>query len=143
MITLLPETTITTAVTGSTTDAVKVDPGTCHLGFLAKFDYGSGGTSAKFWIQTSVDGTTWTDVANFAFATADLNKVAAVNIFVAHTHATPSDAALSDNSIANGYIGEYLRVKYTTVGTYGGSTTITITAVPKSLTMRKAPLAQP
>lgn len=143
MIKLLPTTTITTAVTGATGATFRVNPGTCSLTMLAKFDYGSNGTTAKFWVQTSVDGSTWTDIANFAFTTSDLNKVAAVNIFVAHTHATPSDAALSDNTIANGYIGEYLRVKYTTTGTYAGGTTITISAVTKSLTDRTAAIAQP
>lgn len=134
MITLLPQTTITTAVTGSLGPTIEVPPDIISLDLMAVFNYGTGTTvTAKFWVQTSMDGgTTWTDIANFAFAAADLKKVASVNALLAHTHATVSDAALADNTVKDGAIGDKLRVKYTTTNTYGGNTTIDITAVAKT-----------
>lgn len=130
---LLPATTITTAVTGVSTGAVGAAAGTTvgngvrYLAAYAVFVYGSGGTTAKAWVQTSFDdGVTWFDIINFAFATASLSKVAAVNIGLAATHATPTDAALADNTINNGLIGDRIRLKYTTTGTYAGGTTLKI-----------------
>ena len=136
-IVLLPSTVITTAVTGTATSTIKLDPDTCSINVSANFNYGSGGTTAKFWVQTSADGTDWTDIINFGFTTADLVKFASVNTFLAHTHASASDVALGDNTIANGLILNFLRLKYTTVGIYAGSTTIAIVANLKSLTDRK------
>lgn len=121
---LLPSTAITAAVTNVTTGSITLDTGVAQaLQLQAVFTYTSGGTTAKFWVQTTFDGgATWVDIINFAFATASLTKVAAVNVFLAATHATPTDAALADNTINNGLIGEQVRVKYTTTGTYVGTT---------------------
>lgn len=130
---LLPTTTITAAVTGVTTGSAVLDTSLAQAVQLqAKFTYVAGGTTAKFWVQTSFDGgLTWCDVVNFAFATATLTKVAQINVFLAATHATPTDAALADNTINNGLIGDLIRVKYTTTGTYSGGTTIEIRASVK------------
>lgn len=65
---LLGETTITTAVTGVTTTPVVDLEGLQELIAQCVFVYGSGGTQADFFLQTSFDaGTTWTDVAAFRF----------------------------------------------------------------------------
>lgn len=133
---LLPTTTITTAGAGTTTNAINFNTDVISLDMMAVFDYGSGGTSAQFWVQTSIDGTNWHDIANFAFATADLVKEAACTSTLAHTHRTATDGTLADNTVINGFIGNQLRVKYTTVGIYAGSTTIKIMAVPKCVTVR-------
>lgn len=127
---LLPLTVITAAVTNVTTGSITLDTSLAQaLQLQAKFVYGSGGTTAKFWVQTSFDaGATWVDIANFAFTTASLNKIAGVNVFLAATHATPTDATLADNTVNNGLLGEMVRVKYTTTGTYATSTTIEIRA---------------
>lgn len=127
MSTLLPSTTITTAVSGSTSPVATVENAVA-VSLTCQFGYGSGGTSAKAWVQTSVDGDVWTDIACFAFTTTSLNKVAAVSMNIAHTHATATDATLGDNSIANGRLGNQFRVKYTTTGTYAGGTTLEVTA---------------
>jgi len=137
MIILLDTTTITTAVTGVTTTAIDLPGDAVALSLMAVFTYGSSGTDAKFWIQTSMDGgTTYHDIANFAFTTSSLDKIASINNLVVHTHKTVTDVSLADNSIDNGVLGDKIRVKYTTTGTYAGSTKIKITAVAKSLTMR-------
>ncbi len=114
---------ITAAETGLTTSPLTV-PGLSALTILATFTYGSGGTSAKYYVQTSLDkGTSWIDIASFAFTTSSATKVSAVFGAVALTAATtPSDGSLTDNTILNGLLGDRLRLKRTTTGTYAGTT---------------------
>lgn len=130
---LLGSTTITTAVAGVTGSVVTGLQGMYFLGAIAVFAYGSGGTTAKFWVQTSLDGgTTWIDVMSFAFLLASATKMSAVVVTTALAAAvTPSDGALADNTILSGVLGDQVRVKYTTTGTYAGGTTIAIGAVAK------------
>lgn len=132
-ITLLPTTTITAALTGWVTDTFKFSAAFPKvLTVQANFVYGSAGTTAKAWIQTSLDdGATWNDVACFAFLVASARKVTQVNNFVAITGAavvTPTDGTLADNTILNGLLGNLVRVKITTTGIYAGSTTLAILA---------------
>jgi hypothetical protein len=129
-ITIMPSTAITTAVTGSTTTPVAcgVD-GPTSISWQAVLTYGSGGTTVKAWLQTSLDGgATWFDIANFAATTAALIKVGSVTTAIAPgtNPATPTDGSLADNTTNNGIIGPMLRVKYTTTGTYA-ATTLAIT----------------
>ena len=135
---LLPVTTITTAVTGVTTgsNTIIMPPNVDKLELVASFVYGSGGTTAKFWVQTTIDGTIWHDIANFAFTTASLNKEASCLGLAAHTHRTVTDVTLADNTVINGFLGNKLRVKYTTTGTYAGDTTIEIRGTLKASTTR-------
>lgn len=122
--TLLAETAITTAVTGTTTTPVVDLTGMFYCLAQIVFDYGSGGTSAKFYIQTSIDGAvTWRDIICFALTTSDRTAQAAVNVWIAlAANQANQDAALSDNTILNGLLGDRLRVKYTTTGTYVATT---------------------
>lgn len=95
----------------------------------ANFTYGSGGTSAKAYVQTSIDGTNWIDIACFAFTTASARKVCNLRADTpVTTIATPTDGTLSDNTVVDGIIGQKIRTKYVTVGTYGGTTTLVVTA---------------
>lgn len=95
-----------------------------YLSAQAKFTYGSGGTSLKAYVQTSFDmGTTWVDVMAFAFATTTATKLSAVTANVAASPAVaPTDGSLTDNTIVNGLLGDRVRVKYVSVGTYAGTT---------------------
>lgn len=131
--TLLPATTIAAAVAAVVTEPLSLgghEGAARYLGLQANFLYGSGGTTVKAWVQTSFDGgANWIDIANFAFTTAALRKVAGLTVNVAATHATPTDGTLADNTINNGLIGDRIRVKYTTTGTYGGATSLEIKAV--------------
>lgn len=135
---LLPTTTITTAVTGEVGAVKELGRAGLKAGGLvaqATFDYGSGGTSAKAWVQTSLDnGTTWVDIMSFAFTTADAKKVSSVSTDVAPASQAfaPADGALSDNTVVNGVLGDRLRVKYTTTGTYAGDTTLAVWVSPKA-----------
>ncbi len=100
----------------------------------AVFVRAGGGTTAKFWIQTSLDGaTTWIDIINFAFTTSTASLVAVCNAYLATSAAslTPTDGTLADNTVVPGVLGSYLRLKYTTTGTYSGASSISINVVVK------------
>lgn len=118
-------TTLGTAVTGLA--------GATYLAVEAIFAWGSGGTAAKVYVQTSLDGgTTWIDIMCFAFATAIASKVSAVTVNIALAAAgTPGDGALADNTILTGLIGDQIRAKVVTTGTYAGGTTLSVHAVAK------------
>lgn len=123
---------ITTAVSAVTTGSASLmlPAGIVSVGVQFNFTYGSGGTTAKFWLQTTFDnGATWVDIANLAATTASLRRLYNLDNTAVTSIATPSDGALSDNTCVNGLLGDRLRVKYTTTGTYAGSTTIAVHAV--------------
>src|SRR3990172_5480546 len=119
---LFPQRTLTVAET-FVFDPIAVPRDGHLLTVEAQFLYGSGGTSAKAYVQTSVDGgSTWFDVASFAFATTAANKVSAVNRSIAPASQafTPTDGTLTDNTIIQGALGDRVRVKLITTGTYAG-----------------------
>ena len=130
--TLLSE-TVTTAVSATTTTAVEIGPSVTSLTLQCVFTYGSGGTTAKYWVQTSFDGgTTWIDIACFDHAQASLNRVYNLTRGTAVTSVyTVTDGTLTANTSKDGVIGSNLRVKRTTVGTYAGDTTVAIYAHSK------------
>lgn len=131
---LLSALVITTALTAIVTAPVKFLTGMNYLSAQINFVYGSGGTNGKFWIQTTYDGAaTWTDIICFAVTTANKRVTSSVCAYIAPAAqaAVATDGTLADDTIIQGTIGSYIRLKYTTTGTYGGSTTATINAVAK------------
>lgn len=91
-----------------------------------------GGTTAKAWVQTSLDGgATWFDIASFAFTTSTATRMYNLTAAAVTAIATPGDAALTDNTSINGFLGNKYRVKLTTTGTYTGASTFVITALAK------------
>jgi hypothetical protein len=113
------------------TDPVRLAPGTKTLAVLAKFVRAGGGTTAKAYVQTTLDnGSTWMDVASLAFATTTANQLAVVKTDVAVAAAVvPTDGTMTDDTILDGVLGDRVRVKLITVGTYSGASHITVTAV--------------
>jgi len=98
-----------------------------YLAVIANFAYGSGGTTCKVWIQTSIDPIGWTDIMSFAFTTSAAKKVSAVHKYTALAAAQAlQDAALADNTILNGLLGKFIRAKVTTTGTYTGVTHLNV-----------------
>lgn len=87
---------------------------------FVNFDYGSGGTAVVVVVQTSIDqGQNWIDVARFDFATADSKKHATVGVF---SGASPAAvAALGAEGKLDNILGDRLRAKVTSTGTYAGS----------------------
>ena len=84
------------------------------------FDYGSGGTTIKIYLQGSYDqGTTWVSIANMTFATADDAKL--LGIVPVSFVATDADATQTDNTQLS-HLAPRLRVSIVTAGTYAAST---------------------
>lgn len=137
----LGDETITTAVTGSVitegTSAAGVSQAFIDrledlLGVTlqVKFAYGSGGTTCKVYVQTSLDqGTTWVDVYCAAFTTSSATKIVNLSGLTAKTTAaTPTDGSLTDDTAVDGVLGDRLRAKITTTGTYATNTSISVRA---------------
>jgi hypothetical protein len=122
--------TITTAVTAQTTTPLQVGRGPLvGMSIQIRFVYGSGGTTVAAWVQTSLDGgATWADVAApAAITTASLTSVFNVSAQTpALTPITITDGALAAGTAKDGMLGPLWRVKYTTTGTYAGSTQLLV-----------------
>jgi hypothetical protein len=88
--------------------------------------YGSGGTSVKAYLQTSLDqGTTWIDAACFTFTTASAVKVRNLSGLTPKTSdVIPTDGTLTDDTTVDGILGDRFRLKVVSVGTYAGSTVL-------------------
>ena len=131
--TLLAQTTIAAAVADQVTTPVTNLVGMKYLAVQAAFLYGADGTDLTVHVQTSLDGgTTWVDVMAFNFTTAAATRISAVNADVAlAAAAVPTDGTLADDTILNGLLGDRLRVRYTSTGTYSGATSIAVVAVAK------------
>lgn len=133
----LPITTATTAQTGSIFQLRSGPVAATNMSLQATFTYGSGGTTADAWVQTSLDGgSTWSDVAHFSFATTSLRTIMNVSSTASVlATVTPTDGgALPANTAVAGIWGPLWRVKYTTVGTYAGGTKLLIDAIAIGLT---------
>ena len=89
----------------------------------ARFAYGTGGTSAKAYVQTSLDaGITWIDIACFAFTTASGIRVINLSGLTPVTTAyAPTDGAMADDTVKDGILGSSMRVKLLTTGTYANT----------------------
>ena len=125
--------TITTALTAVIRNTTVGLYGMKSLAVEANFVYGADGTNLKAWIQTSLDGgSNWIDIINFAFTTSSGRRISVVDTDAAATDVTPTDGSLADNTIIDGILGDRLRVKLTTTGTYSTSTTLDINFVPKA-----------
>jgi hypothetical protein len=100
----------------------------------AQFAYGSGGTTCKVWIQTTLDnGQTWLDIACLAFTTASATKIINLSGLTPVTMAiTPTDGSMADNTVQDGVLGSALRATITTTGTYG-STSLSVRANRRSV----------
>lgn len=122
---LLPQTAVAAAVTDVLTDAYEVGVGVVSVLLEAVFTYGSGGTNATAWVQTRTASGQWIDIACFQFTTSSGRKLA--NLGTRAAVATIYDAAaLTANATKDGILGDALRVKLTTTGTYGGTTHIAV-----------------
>lgn len=121
---------ITTAVSATAGPVYQfADGGPKNVLIQGNFTYGSGGTTADAYVQTTTDGgATWIDIANFHFTTSSLRKVFNLSSLTpVTTQATPSDGSLTANTAVDGLIGSQLRVKYVTTGTYAGGTVLAVT----------------
>ena len=96
--------------------------------FQANFVWGAGGTATKADLETSIDqGSSWLVICRLAFTTASAAKVATVSGLTPKTTAAAVSTP-SDDSCNDGVIGDRLRVRITTTGTYSGVTAISARA---------------
>jgi len=126
--------TITTAVSAQVSGLLQLRDGNPQSAILqCNLTYGSGGTSADAWVQTSADGgLTWVDVANFHFTTSSARFFYNLSALTpVTTEYTPTDGTLTANTAKDGLLGAWWRVKYTTVGTYAGGTTLRCDMQPR------------
>tara|TARA_R110000824_G_scaffold167181_1_gene343951 strand:- start:7692 stop:8114 length:423 start_codon:yes stop_codon:yes gene_type:complete len=123
---------LTTSAAGTyVSDETSVPIGILNFTSQAVFVRGSGGTTCDVFIQTSLDqGSTWIDIIQFAFVTTTVTGISAVkpNIALAANY-TPTDGALSDNSITDGLMGDRVRVKTVIAGTYSGTSTLDVRVI--------------
>ena len=129
---------ITTALTAATTTPVTRLSGMNSLTVEFIFTYGSGGTTADVYIQTTLNnGLTWFDVMNFHATTASSKVLMAVtsylqtatvatSVVTTAVQVTPTDGSLTANTSVQGILGSQVRAKYTTTGTYATSTTLSV-----------------
>lgn len=94
----------------------------------------SGGTPAlAVYLQTTFDGTTWQDIASYAFAGTIAKRYLNISTVAAGGTATraPSDGALTNDTVVQGPFGDRLRVKYKfTAGGSSGTYTLGVKVWP-------------
>lgn len=124
--------TVTTAGT-QTGDPVTGFAGAVSINFQARLAYGSAGTSIDVYAQTSLDeGTTWRDIAQWSWTTASDNKAYNLSGNTDKTTAVAAtDGTLSANTSVAGFLGDRFRVKIVSVGTYAGSTVVSVRATAR------------
>ena len=107
-------------------DAVDGLEGIAEADVQVRFAYGSSGATCKVFIQSSLDqGTTWFDL--WCFAAATVAKTRARRIKPDGNELTPGDGALADDTVASALVlGDRLRAKIVSTGTYAGSTVTSI-----------------
>lgn len=122
---------ITAAVTASVQTAVSGFGAPQALSLHAVFTYqASSATSVTAYVQTTIDGVHWVDVACFQFTTAsDTKYVNLSGMTSVNTPTATTEGSMTANTSANGILGDQYRVKVTSVGTYGAATTLAIYAV--------------
>ena len=128
---LLPASTITTGAT-AVNGLFQRTAAMFSLTLQANFVYGSGGTTCKVFLQSSLDaGTTWYDVACFSFTTASARKIMTIKSGSTGTLSayTATDGTLANDTAKDGMLGDRLRVKIISTGTYAGGTTVDLQAV--------------
>lgn len=120
--------TITAAAAAAAGEVFTLPRAPRNLTIQANFVYGSGGTNATAYVQTSLDnGETWTDIACFQFTTASARKIVNLSAQTAvTTQVTPTDGAMTANTAQDGVLGPRFRVKKASTGTYAGGTTLNI-----------------
>lgn len=118
----LMDAAISVTVTAQVTSTVAPRAAADSLGIYAIFTRAAGGATAKAWVQTSFDGgTTWMDIASFAFTTSSADRAYNLTRAAVTSIATPTDGTLTDNTAVNGFLGGVFRVKYSIVGGTNGT----------------------
>jgi hypothetical protein len=126
--TALADTVITSGVSSSGVEQEFIDSleWMAAVTLFVNFTWGSGGTACLVYVQTSLDGTNWIDIARFDFAQASSAK--RCNLSGLETCAVAAAASLASEGQLQGILGDRLRVKVTSTGTYAGNTSVSVRA---------------
>jgi hypothetical protein len=113
-------------------DAVDGLEGIAECDVQVRFAYGSGGSTCRVFIQTSLDqGVTWGDLWCFTATTASKTQWETITPS-GGTPASPTDGSLADDTvITKPKLGDRLRAKIISTGTYSGSTLVSIRATAR------------
>jgi hypothetical protein len=116
-----------------TGDIISGFAGIQGLTLQAQFLYGSGGTSAIVYVQTSIDqGQTWIDIWAEEFTTSSATEVVNLSGFTARTTPlAPTNQALTPGTCNDGILGDRFRAVVVSSGTYGGTTLLNITGMAR------------
>lgn len=118
---------VTTAQTGVAQTAVTGFGTPSSLTIQGRFTYvASSATSADVYVQSTVDGTNWIDIADFHWTTASASQVVNVTNAALTTPTAITDGSLASNTVLQGVLGAQYRCKVTSVGTYGAGTVIAV-----------------
>ena len=122
--------TITAPLSAQQQTAIEDLDGVLSATIVARFLYGSGGTTAVALVQTSLDGgTIYHDVARFDFTTANATKY--INLSGLTYKAAGALAALGSEGQNDGVLGPMFRAVITTTGTYAGGTLLDVRLVAR------------
>lgn len=106
-------------------DAITGLKGMLALLVSLRFAYGSGGSAVRAYVQTSADGgNTWFDVANVLFGTASETRILNLSAVPSRLATIPGDGALADDTLVDGLIGDRVRLKVVSTGTYAADTVL-------------------
>ena len=109
-------------------DVVTDLAGMTAVSIQARFAYGSGGTTVKAYVQTSLSQSNdWIDVACIALAVASETQVLNLSGLTPKALTVPTDGTLTDDTVLDGILGDRLRVKVVSVGT-DANTTLSVRA---------------
>lgn len=126
------------AITGAATQVTPLPQGQTQYPSVAgilslscqvRFFYGAGGTSVTAYVQTTLDqGQTWIDIAAIGFTTA--NGTSAFNVSALDKVTTPisplTDGSLAAGTVISGILGDQLRAKVVSTGTYSSSSLLSV-----------------
>lgn len=118
----------TASITSPVTDTVsepEVGLGAfTELTVQARWSPTGGGTSLIAYIETSIDGgVSWVDIARIDYATG--SRLAVFGI-VSGSLAVATYAALSSEGTRAGFLGDRLRLRYTSTGTFSAGSQLTV-----------------
>lgn len=99
----------------------------------ANFNYGSGGDTLKVLVETTFDqGTTYVEVARFAFATASAEKLANLSALTPVT-TVYAPTTLSDDTVKDGILGPRWRARILkgAGSAYAGNTSLSLRLIAR------------
>jgi hypothetical protein len=122
--------TITAALSAQQQTPIEDLEGILSASIVARFVYGSGGTTAVALIETSLDGgTIWHSIARFDFTTASAVKY--VNLSGLTAKGATALSSLGSEGVTDGILGPMVRAVITSTGTYAGGTLLDVRMVAR------------